>query len=375
MTVGRDKRNILLVLFFLLAFGLVMLNSASEAVAELRYGDSSFFLRSQAFRIALGLILMMGVSRVDYHRYHRFAKPFLLVSIILLMILVLPFTTSIAPVTKRVRRWMIFPLTFQPSELVKIALVIWCASTILKKGSKIKDFKEGIMPISCISAVVMLLIAMEPDLSTAILCFSIVLVLLLLGRAKLQHILLLSLIFCGGFLVVAYVKGYQFDRITAILNSGTGRLDENYHYYQSMIALGSGGWFGRGIGNGLQKYFFLPEPHTDSIYSVIGEELGFVWTTGTLFLFLLIGFYGYRIMTRCNDLFGYLLVGGVLSLIFVPMLYSVTISVGMLPAAGVGLPFISFGGSSVVTLLASFGIIMNVAEHNTPALNRRRRRT
>jgi len=365
---------VVFILLFLLVFGLLVLNSASLAVAEYRFGDSSFFFRSQVIWILLGLVMMVCVSQIDYHVYQRYAKSFMIVSIVLLAILVLPFTTSLAPVIKNVRRWIIYPVAFQPSELAKLALVLWCSSTILNKGPKIEDFKEGLLPILSVLAVVTGLIVLEPDLSTAIICFCIVLLILFLGRAKVKHIFLLCLIFGLGLLVIALLKGYVQERIVALLNPGQGLLHENYHYNQNMIALGSGGWLGRGIGNGMQKYFFLPEPHTDSIYSVVGEELGFVWTSGILLLFFMLGYYGYRIMMRCRDLFGFLLVGGVLATIFVQVIFSVAINLGLLPSAGVGLPLISYGGSSMVSLLAGFGIILNVANHNGPRLRRIRGR-
>jgi cell division protein FtsW len=362
--VNRNRHNLVSILLFLLAFGLLVLNSASLAVAEYQYGDSSYFLFSQSIRIILGLGLMVVISQIDYHRYHVIAKPFLLISIVLLLILVLPFTTPIAPIIRHVRRWIIYPFTFQPSELAKLALVLWCALTIQKKGPKIKEFKEGILPIFCVITLVMFLIVLEPDLSTAILCFSVVMVTLFLGGAKIRHLAAVCSIFCICFLIVAYFKGYAYDRILAILNPGQGLLEENYHYNQGMITLGSGGLVGRGIGNGMQKYFFLPEPHTDSIFSVIGEELGFVGTVGILSLFFLLGYYGYRIMMKCNDILGFILVGGILATIFIPVLLSVAINLGLLPGAGVGLPLISYGGSSMVTLLAGLGIVLNVAKHS-----------
>jgi cell division protein FtsW len=368
----------ILVLFFLMAFGLLMLNSASMAVAHHRYGEGSFFLQAQAVRLMCGLVLMFGISKIDYHKYHRLAKPFLIFTIILLVILVLPFTTAVAPVIKNVRRWIIFPVTFQPSELVKLALVIWCATTIISKGQRIRDFRDGILPIVCILAFIMFLIVLEPDLSTSVLCFSIVAVILFLGRAKIHHILALIPIFCAAILLIAWIKGYQLDRIIALIKAlidpSQGILEENYHRHQSLIALGSGGWIGKGIGNGMQKYFFLPEPHTDYIFSVMGEELGFLTTTGVIILFFLLGYCGYEVMTKCHDLFGFILVGGILTMIFIPMLFSVAINLGMLPAAGVGLPFISYGGSSLVTHLAGFGIILNVAEHNRTGVKGSRKR-
>ncbi len=368
----RISRDIVLVLLFLTAFGLLMLNSASMAVADYRYGEGSFFLQAQAVRVIFGLALMFGISRIDYHRYHRFAKPLLLITIVLLIVLVLPFTTAVAPVIKNVRRWIIYPVTFQPSELAKLALVIWCSATIINKGQRIRDFREGILPVVCVLSFVMFLIVLEPDLSTSVLCFSIVAVILFLGRARIHHILALVPIFLAAFLLIAYLKGYQFDRITALFDPDQGVLEENYHRHQSLIALGSGGWGGKGIGNGMQKYFFLPEPHTDYIFSVIGEELGFLLTTGLLVLYFLLGYCGYEVMSKCHDLFGFILVGGILAVIFVQMLFSVAINLGLLPSAGVGLPFISYGGSSTVTQFAGFGIILNVAKHNRTGVNGQR---
>lgn len=369
-----DRRNIVIVLFVLLGGGLLMMNSAGVGVAEYRYGGKTYFLVAQVIRIALGLGLMILFSQVDYHRYHKFSKVFLVASIILLLILVLPFTTSIAPVIKRVRRWIIWPVTFQPSEIARLALVVWCAATIQKKGAGIRDFRTGILPIITVLSAVIFLTILEPDLSTAIICFSVVFGMLFLGRAKVQHLLLVCAIFFVAFLIFGLYTGYVEDRWNAAFNTDSGLLEENWHYSQSLIALGSGGWTGRGIGKGMQKYFFLPEPHTDSVFSVIGEEIGFAGTILTLIIFFSLGYYGYRIMMKCTDLLGFLLVGGVLSIIFIPMILSISMSAGMLPGAGVSLPFVSYGGSSIVTLLAGFGILLNVANHRTGRGKRTRRR-
>ncbi len=369
----RDRRNIVIALFFLIAGGLLTMNSASVAVADYRYGGKTYFLVAQVVRIALGIGLMIAFSQVDYHRYHRISKVLLILSILLLLILVLPFTTSIAPVIKKVRRWIIWPFTFQPSEFARLALVVWCAATIQKKGAEIQEFRSGILPIITVLSAVIFLIILEPDLSTAIICFSIVFVMLFLGQAKIQHLLLVCGIFFTAFMIFGWYTGYVEERWNALFHTDRGLLEENWHYSQSLIALGSGGWIGRGIGKGMQKFFFLPEPHTDSVFSVIGEEFGFAGTILTLLVFFSLGYYGYRIMTKCTDLLGFLLVGGILSIIFIPMILSVSMSAGLLPGAGVSLPFVSYGGSSMVTLLAGFGILLNVANHNTNRSRRLRR--
>jgi cell division protein FtsW len=359
--VEQARRNLVLIILFILAFGLLMLNSAGLPVAKYRYGDSLYFLRSQALRIVLGLLLMLVVSRIDYRRYRPVAKPLLLFSAVLLLIPLLPFTRSITPLMRHVRRWIVFPFTFQPSEVAKFALVLWGAVTILNKGSKIREFRDGVLPLFIVMTMIVVLVVLEPDLSTAILCFSISILLLFLGGARVHHIALCCVIFLLGSLWVIHLTGYQLERIMAMLNPSEGLLKGNYQRHQAMIALGSGGTFGRGIGNGLQKYFFLPESHTDSIFAVIGEELGLVGTVGVLLLFALLGFYGYKIMSMCPDPFGFLLVGGILSMVMIPVILSAAINVGLLPSAGVGLPFISYGGSSMVTLLGSIGVIINVA--------------
>jgi cell division protein FtsW len=370
----RDRRNIVILLFFLLGGGLLAMNSASVAVAEYRYGGRAYFLIAQFLRIAVGLGLMIVFSQIDYHRYHRLSKVFLVLSILLLVVLVLPFTKSIAPVIKMVRRWIVWPFTFQPSEFARLALVVWCAATIQKKGTDIRDFRSGVLPIITVLSTVIFLIILEPDLSTAIICFSIVFVMLFLARAKVQHLLLVCGIFFTAFLIFGWFTGYVEERWNALFHTDQGLLEENWHYSQSLIALGSGGWIGRGIGKGMQKFFFLPEPHTDSVFSVIGEEFGFAGTILTLFVFFSIGYYGYRIMKRSTDLLGFLLVGGILSIIFIPMILSVFMSAGLLPGAGVSLPFVSYGGSSMVTLLAGFGILLNVANHSTSRSKRLRRK-
>jgi cell division protein FtsW len=368
------RRKFLLVLLFLIGFGLLALNSASVVLAEHRYGDGSFFLRAQVVRILIGIFLMFIVSRIDYHHYHRIAKPFLLGSLVLLLLLVLPFTKEIAPVIKGVRRWIVYPVTFQPSELARLALVLWCATTMVNKQGKIEDFKEGIFPVFTVLVLVTAIIAMEPDLSSAILCFTVVIVVLFLGKARLRHILAVGLIFGFGFLLAAVLTGYQLERILAIFSPDEGLLEENYHVHQSLISLGSGGWLGRGIGNGMQKYFFLPEPHTDSLFAAIGEEFGLLWSVGILLIYLFIGVLGYQMMMKCHDLLGFLLVGGIMASILIPVMMSIAINLGMIPAAGVGLPLISYGGSSMVTILAGIGIVLNVANQNRTKVQKLRGR-
>jgi cell division protein FtsW len=322
----------------------------------------------------VGLLVMLAVSRIDYHRYHRLAKPVLLVSIFLLLLLVLPFTHSITPVVNRVRRWIVWPLTFQPSELARLALVLWGATTIVNKGEKIGDFREGILPFVSVLAGVAVLVALEPDLSTAVLLFAVAILLLFLGKARLRHILAVAGIFAAGFVLATVLRDYSIDRFLTIISSDADPLNRDYHLNQCRIALGSGGWFGRGIGNGLQKYFFLPEPHTDSLLAAIGEELGFLGTAGLLLLYLYFGFLGYRVMMRCHDLLGFLLVGGVFASILVPVILTTAINMGAVPSAGIGLPLISYGGSSMVTLLGGFGIVLNVVNQNRTGIRRMRRR-
>jgi len=366
---NHARRNIILNLCFILAFGLLMLKSASVARAEFRHGDGAYFLQSQTIWIGLGLALMAIFSRVDYHRYQRHAKLLLLASILLLAILVLPFTKSIAPVINGVRRWIVYPFTFQPSEITRPALVIWCATTILNKGSRIQEFKVGILPIALVISFVLGLIAIEPALSSTILTLAIVMVVLFLSGARPKHLLYMLLVigafaYLGVSIKEGSMKDYWVERIEDFWNPDQELLEGNYQSNQSQIGIGSGGWTGRGIGNSFQKHFFLPEPHTDFIFAVIGEELGFLLTVVFLCVFSLLGYWGYRVMVACRDLYGFLLVGGILAMIFVPLLINVAINLGMLPAAGVGLPLVSYGGSSIVTLLAGIGIILNVSGHS-----------
>jgi cell division protein FtsW len=357
---GWEPSVIIGVTLLLFTFGLVTLYSASQ-VQALRAGvPDYYYVLKQATGGALGLGGMVLLSRVPYGWWRPLAWPFLAVTWILLMILVLPGTEQIAPRINGARRWLQLGITVQPSELAKMALVIWTAALAVKKQPHFKSLRRGIGPFLVVWAAVLLPIAAEPDFSTACLTGLLAGMVLFVAGARIGHFVFL------GLLLLPAVwwqlgAGFRLQRILAFLDPGGSSGGAGYQVHQSLIAVGSGGLTGVGFGEGRQKYGFLPEPHNDFIFAMIGEEWGLMGILFVVSLYLTLILVGFRIARRASDLFGELLAVGFTSLIALHAMLHMSVGLGLVPTTGLALPFISFGRSNLLVTMASVGILVAVS--------------
>ena len=360
-----NKESIDYILLFavltLLVIGIIMIFSASSIRGEDLFNDSYYFLKKQLMFAVIGLIAMLIAAKMDYHFFKRYAKLILLFSIVLLVLVLIP---GIGRKVGGSRRWLgIGSLGGQPSEVAKLALIIYIAQFYTRKNSMIKNFKKGILPILIVSGIIFFLILVEPDLGTAALLLGLVFIMLFANGAKIWHLLGMLAVSIPGIFWAIFREPYRKERFLAFLDPWSDPLDSGYHIIQSLLALGSGGLFGVGLGNSHQKFLYLPEPGTDFIFAIIGEELGFLATLLVLLLYLVIAWKGLKISYNTNDRFGSILAMGITVMIVVQAMLNIAVVTGSVPITGITLPFISYGGSSLVMFLFSVGILLNISKN------------
>ena len=358
----RSATHLVLVCIALLAIGMVMIYSASSELARARYDDSSLFLRKQAIRAAIGLVLMVLCSRVDTRFWAKYSRAFMLGALGLL-ILVLFFGTG--PAT----RWLTLPLglNFQPSEVARVALVLYLADVLVRKEDALLEFRRGLLPRLIVVGLVLILIAAQPDLGTAIAIGCIALAMLCVGGVHPMQLLCVLVVGGMGVLVSLYKSPYQMSRLTSFFDyygNQSGLLSGNYQVNQSLIGMGNGGLVGVGLGNSIQKSQYLPELHTDFVFAIIGEELGFLGTLGVCAMFIWFAFLGLRIAYGASTHHGFLLASGVTAMVSIYAIINIGVVVGILPTTGLPLPFLSYGGSSLILNLIGVGILLGVARQN-----------
>lgn len=349
-SVGIDKQ-LLIVVLVLVVFGVVMVADASVVDATKTFGDRLYYAKRQLFWMVLGLASMFLFSRIDYKLLKRIALPAFFGSLVLL---VLPLIPGVGSVIHGSRRWIeAGPLVVQPSEIIKLTLCIYLPS-LLSPKKKLPPFIFAVL-------IPFFLIMLEPDLGTAGIIVATSLFIFFASGAPIWYFL--SIIPIGGLLGSIFIltSPYRKERLLTFLSPTSDPLGSSYHIRQILIALGSGGIFGVGIGQSRQKYLFLPEPATDSILAVIGEELGLIGTSAILLVFVFIIWRGLSIAIRTKDMFGKLLAIGLTSLIGVQALVNMSAMVALVPLTGVPLPFLSYGGSSLVVSLTAVGILLNIS--------------
>jgi len=343
----------------LLGFGLMMIMSASSIRAYSVYGDPLFFFRRQLIYAGIGLVSLLLFSRIDYHLFFRHSKKILVLAIVLLVLVLLP---DVGRKVGGSRRWLTFYFfNFQPSEFAKLAVVIYLAGFIKRKGEKITSFKEGLMPALLVVLGFFFLIVSQPDLGTALNIFGVAIFLLILGGVLLRHLFLLTL--PGAAFLFYYINSahYRLLRVQTFFDPWTDPRGTGYHIIQSLFAFGSGGLTGVGPGNSRQKFLYLPEPGTDFIFAIIGEEFGLIGALLVLFLFAVIAYRGTVITLTAPDIFGSLLAAGVTAMIIIQALINIGAVTSLIPVTGITLPFISYGGSSLIISLTSIGILLNIS--------------
>jgi cell division protein FtsW len=359
---GWEAPALVLIAVLLLAFGLVSVYSASAVMAQARGLEDYAFVMRQAAGAAAGLVILAGMSYVDYRRLRLFASPLLLGVLALLVFTILPGTEPFAPVVNGARRWIqIGPVAFQPSEFAKIALIAWTAALAVKRQDRLASLSRGLGPFLLVWGFVAVLIAVQPSLSAAMLAVLLAALVLFAAGARIGHFLLLAIVCLPLLWSQVGGIGFRIRRIMAFVDPSHDIEGMSYQINQALIAVGSGGIFGRGFGRGQQKFGFLPEPHNDFIYAMIGEEWGLLGLMAVLVLFTAFALIGYRIARSAPDLFGTLLAIGLTNLIVVQALLHMMVNVALVPTTGVTLPFLSYGRSSLIVCLAAVGILMNVA--------------
>jgi cell division protein FtsW len=363
----KYDRALLCVTIFLVALGLIMVMSASLSIAQERFSTPFFFFQKHAIRVAIGICMMIVFMRVPFLTYRRFSF-WILVGAFALLIALFPYGV-------RVRgscRWLSLPLVncmVQPVEIAKFALVVYFAARIADTDRRITDFRRGFLPLAGVVALMAFLVALQPNFSNALLLVLIAVALLFVGGCRLWHLAS----FGAGIAGVAYVAmsrcAHVQDRIEAFRDRTYDLQGINWHVDQSLIALGSGFITGCGPGRGHQKYSFLPDAHTDFIYSIIGEELGLIGTMLVLSLFVFIFARALRAAVRVPNSFGYLLALGIGISITATALINMAMTLGIVPTAGLPLPFVSYGGSSLLTAMASIGILLNISAEGRASTN------
>jgi cell division protein FtsW len=360
---GTPDFMLLIMTLVLISFGMLMVYSASSMSASYYYGDSFHFIKRQAIAVALGLILMLFFMNVHYSKLKKWAVP--LFVLVLLSLFLVPF---IGVDIKGAKSWFsLGPLNLQPAEFAKLALIIYLSALIHKKGEQFYEFKKGLLPTLIIVGLYCGLIMLQPDFGSTIVLGLIAAFVIFAGGANLKHFFSLSI--CGLALIslVALVPlltnsgNYRSDRISSFLDPWADSSDTGYQITQSLMAFGHGGINGAGFGQSIQKLGFLPQPHNDFIFAIIGEELGFIGSSLFLIFYLLFIWRGILIALRCKDSFGSLIGVSIMGMIGIQALINLGGVTNSIPLTGVTLPFISYGGSSILMLMASIGIVLGLS--------------
>ncbi len=352
---------LLAVVAVLLSIGVVMVYSASAIVAADRFHDPYLFLKKQLFWALLGGIALWAALRFDYRRLEHAVVPLLATAAVLLvLVLVPPFGQAI----NGTRRWIrLGPVSLQPVELAKLALVVFLAAFLSRNRDRLHDFWRGFMPPLGVAAVFAGLVVIQPDLGNCVALVALTFALLFIAGGRLRHLSMLLAIALPLAAIGVYAAPYRVRRITAFMDPWQDPRGSGFQIIQSWLALGSGGLVGRGIGDSRQKLFYLPEAHTDFIFSVLGEELGFVGGMIVIALFVVLIWRGLRIGLRAPDLFGAYLALGITVLLATQTFVNLGVVTGLLPTKGLPLPYISFGGSALIVTMLGTGLLLNISQH------------
>lgn len=354
--------GLIAITLLLVGFGLLSVYSASSYTAQSEGLPDSYYLVQQSARALVGIAALLAASFVDYRVYRHLAWPLLAATAALLIIVILPGTEAIAPRINGARRWLMLGVTIQPSELAKIAIVIWTAALAVKKQDRLRSLRYGLVPFLLVIGTVCLLILLEPHLSGAMLVGALAFIVLFAAGGRLGHFLFLAMLGLPVLWDQVANTGYRMNRMLAFMKPGMGADDIGYQLNQSLIAIGSGGPFGVGFGESRQKLLYLPEPQNDFIFSIIAEEWGLIGSVFLIGLFLAWTVIGMRIAGSAPDLFGRLLAVGLTAIVTVGAFTHIGVTLGVLPTTGVNLPFISAGGTGLVLALGVTGILVNIAK-------------
>jgi cell division protein FtsW len=341
-------------------FGLVMIYSSSAFLADKRHGSQFYFLLRQSAWAALGLLAMAAIMRIDYRNYKR---PIVAFGLLGISMALLGAALFMPPVNKA-HRWIRYgPASLQPSELAKLALAVFLAFSLERNSDRLRNSIRAVLPAALAAGATILLVALEPDLGTALLIGLVSILVMFLAGARPLHMLCLAAIALPPLGYMLIFVPWRLERILALFDLDRDPAATSYQISQSIIAIGSGGLLGRGFAEGRQKLFYLPIPHSDFIFAVIGEELGLLGASLLVLAFLAVAWRGLRASRRAPDLFGQLLSAGLTATIVVQAFLNMSVAMALLPAKGITLPFVSYGGSSLAANLCAAAVLLNISKH------------
>ena len=361
MNIKVDK-ILLFAVITLSLFGVMMIYSASSVWAEYKFDDSFHYVKYQGAFLLVSLLILYIVSKIDYRLYEKYANKILLVCFILLILVLIP---GVGSVRNGSRSWFgIGPLGIQPSEAAKLGLIIFTSRYLSRSDNYIKSYKNGVFPILFITLLFFGLIMLQPDLGTGMILVISIVSLLFIAGINMRFFIVSGIIGVIGVVVLILIAPYRMARITSFLDPWSDALGSGFQIIQSLYAIGPEGLLGTGYLNSIQKHFYLPEPQTDFIFSIIAEEFGVMGAIIVTGLFSTILYRGIKISNNQNDAFAkYLAFGMTFQMIF-QCLMNLSVVIGLIPVTGVTLPFLSYGGSSLLVSMTSIGIILNISKQN-----------
>lgn len=341
-------------------FGLLMIYSSSTIWAEYKFNDPYKFLKTQGIFLIIGYFIIHLISKIPYQIYYKYSNIILLICIILLILVLIP---GIGTVRNGSRSWFgIGSFGIQPSEFAKLGIIIFTSKYLT--NNKMKDIKTSVLPILSIVLLIFGLIMLQPDFGTGIIIVITIIILLFVSGVKMNFFIKLGSLGIIGIIILIIIAPYRLKRITSFINPWADPLGSGFQIIQSLYAIGPSGLLGSGLGNSIQKHFYLPEPQTDFIFSIISEELGFIGVLFVISLFITIIYRGLKISIKQEDNFSkYLSFGLSFSLAFQTIL-NLMVVVGLIPVTGVTLPFLSYGGSSLLVSMTNIGILLNISRYN-----------
>jgi len=354
-------KPLLIALLMLIVFGLTMIASAGIAYSRARFGDPYFFFKHQLFYgVVPGLMIMYAVQKINYNFWRKISFPLFIISIIfLIMVFISGFGTKIYGAS----RWMrLGPFSFQPSEMLKLSIIIYLAAWLEARKEMVKDFYEGLVPFLSVMFVVSFLLIKQPDMGTLGVIIIIAMAIFFSSGARISHLAFIGTTGLVALVLLVKYESYRMSRFLVFLHPEEDPRGVGYQINQALLAIGSGGVFGLGLGHSIQKFNYLPEPVGDSIFAIIAEELGMVGGIFLVSLFVFFAIRGYMIAKNAPDKFSQLTAIGIVSWIIFQAFINIAAISGLIPLTGIPLPFVSYGGTSIIFLLVAVGILLNISK-------------
>lgn len=356
----KSDRILLYTTFALLVFGLIMIASAGIAYSRSHFGDSYFFFKRQALGVFIGLIVLYFTQKINYNFWKKISFPLFVLSIFLLILVFIP---GVGSKIYGASRWIqLGSFSFQPAEMLKLSLIIYLAAWLESRGERIRDFFEGLVPFLTIVALISFLLIKQPDVGTLGVVILIAISMFFVSGSKISHMLLMASGGLAALLILIKMESYRMNRLLVFLHPELDPRGIGYQINQALLAIGSGGILGVGLGHSLQKFNYLPEPVGDSIFAIIGEELGLIGCVVLIALFVTVAIRGLKIAKQARDIFAKLAATGIATWVFFQALINISAIIGLIPLTGIPLPFISYGGTSIIFLMAGIGILLNISK-------------